>query len=455
MTDKQFTTGGGESLDRFWSRVDLPDGRHAWELPVSTTSSFEALVTTTAAQVLPHVTLVTTISHADMPSSGTLSVTMLRHPGGAAVQVHCRSEDTASGVVNASGFVLLHEAVSSDEAVPQPTVAVAAPTALVEELPEMIDSFGERRDPEGSQTLEDRLSLIVAEAMGYATEDLPTEIPLVELGLDSLMAVRIKNRVEYEFDIPQLQLSAVKDASLRDVAKYLRYAVDNPEEVAALAAQQQADRDATQISEPTPSPEEPVVEVPTESDGIDVPPRDAAERLTFATWAVITGKSAKSIFAPLPVLDDDTAEKLAARLTGRAGGEITVDDVLAAETIEQLAETVRLHLEDGLKIDGLVRTLRPRNGNSNAVPVFVFHPAGGSTVAYEPLLERLPAHTPMFGLERVEGPLEERAKEYVPPLRAIQRDGPYVLCGWSFGGALAMWSPKNFAARAPMCDSSP
>ncbi|MCV7075481.1 hypothetical protein, partial [Mycobacterium szulgai] len=37
----------------------------------------------------------------------------------------------------------------------------------------------------------------------------------------------------------------------------------------------------------------------------DVPPRDAAERVTFATWAVVTGKSAGGIFNPLPKLDED------------------------------------------------------------------------------------------------------------------------------------------------------
>ena len=31
------------------------------------------------------------------------------------------------------------------------------------------------------------------------------------------MAVRIKNRVEFEFDIPQLQLQAMRQASLADV----------------------------------------------------------------------------------------------------------------------------------------------------------------------------------------------------------------------------------------------
>ncbi|MCL2533672.1 MAG: polyketide synthase Pks13 [Nocardiaceae bacterium] len=413
------------------AHVALPDGRHAWEVEASAVTDLNALVTVAASQLFADVALTGAVAHGEVPSAGTLTTTLVPHLGGASVQVHAKT---------GSSFALLLDAVvSSGEALPEPMVAVVAkPTASDEILDEAPEIFGDRWDPESSQTLEDRLTIIVAESMGYAPEDVPGEIPLIDLGLDSLMAVRIKNRVEYEFDIPQLQLAAVKDACLHDVAKYLRYAVENREEVAALAAQQQAEKEAGETVEAVAAPvDEPVVDAPAESGEIDVPPRDAAERLTFATWAVITGKSAKSIFATLPILDDETAEKMAARLTDRAGGEITVDDVLDAETIEQLAETVRQHLEDGLKIDGLVRTLRPRAEGSDAVPVFVFHPAGGSTVAYEPLLKRLPAHTPMYGLERVEGPIDERAAAYVPLLREIQGDGPYVLAGWSLGGVLA------------------
>ncbi len=69
--------------------------------------------------------------------------------------------------------------------------------------------------------------------------------------------------------------------------------------------------------------------------------------------------------------------------------------------------------------------------------MFVFHPAGGSTVVYEPLLKRLPPDTPMYGIERVEGSVEERAAEYVPKLLAMQGNGPFILAGWSLGGVLA------------------
>ncbi|WP_407443045.1 polyketide synthase Pks13 [Rhodococcus sp. (in: high G+C Gram-positive bacteria)] len=446
------------------AHVALPDGRHVWEVQASAVTDPAVLLVAAASQVLADVTLTASMPYAPVPAAGTLTTTLTRHPGGASLQVHALDD---------GGFTLVHEGVvTSGEVLSAPVAATAASTRTDEDTAEVADTAGDRWDPAGSQTLEDRLALIVAESMGYAPEDLPVEIPLIELGLDSLMAVRIKNRVEYEFDIPQLQISAVKDASLRDVAKYLRYAVENREEVAALAEQQAADKaaeraadaaedaaadepaptsvvdttvvaEAEQIledaapAEPETAPAETASLDTTDDGGVDVPPRDAAERLTFASWAVVTGRSAKSIFNTLPTLDDEKAEKLAARLTERSGGSITVEDVRGAATIEKLADVVRGYLESSDRIDGLVRALRPRPEGSDAVPVFVFHPAGGSTVAYEPLLKRLPADTPMYGFERTEGPIDERAAVYLPLIEEIQGDGPYVLYGWSLGGVLA------------------
>ena len=68
-------------------------------------------------------------------------------------------------------------------------------------------------------------------------------------------------------------------------------------------------------------------EAVAEALGADVPPRDAAERVTFATWAIVTGKSPGGIFNALPKLDDATADKMAQRLSERAEGTITVEDV--------------------------------------------------------------------------------------------------------------------------------
>ncbi|MEW2016185.1 polyketide synthase Pks13 [Rhodococcus sp. NPDC076796] len=444
------------------ARVALPDGRHVWEVQASAVAGFDALVTAAASQVFSDVALGVSVSHAGVPKVGTVVTTLTSHLGGASIQVHAHE---------GSAFTLLHEAVvTSGDVRPEPVVAVEQQSSSpMEELPEVVETFGDRWDPNGNQKLEDRLAIIVAESMGYAPEDLPPEVPLIELGLDSLSAVRIKNRVEYEFDIPTVQLQAVRDANLREVEKYLRYAIENRDEVQALADKQAAEKAAEQAAEngavareealdtaiATPEATVPSAEYQpapataaaaqtdlggkeafAEAAGSDVPPRDNAERMTFATWAVVTKESAKGIFNTLPILDDETAEKLAARLTERAGGEITFDDVLDSETIEQLADKVRPHLEDG-EIDGVVRNLRARSEGSTATPVFAFHSAGSSTVAYEPLLRKLPAGTPMYGLERVEGPIAVRAAEYVPLIKAIQPEGPYVFVGWSLGGILA------------------
>ena len=94
--------------------------------------------------------------------------------------------------------------------------------------------------------------------------------------------------------------------------------------------------------------------------------------------------------------------------------------------------------DSAAEIDGFVRPLRARVDGSNAVPVFVFHPSGGNTLVYEPLLRRLPNDTPMYGFERVEGEIEERARQYLPELRKIQGNGPYVLYGWSLGAVFAL-----------------
>jgi polyketide synthase 13 len=343
--------------------------------------------------------------------------------------------------------------------------------------------------PDSGETVHDRLAAIVGGAMGYEPEDLPWEVPLIELGLDSLMAVRIKNRVEYDFDLPPIQLTAVRDANLYAVEKLIEYAIDHRDEVEQLHEHQQtltpeeiAAEQAAMMAGggvPTEAPAEPEtvepVDIPpsptdpsgpavpppptnpagpdqpsaaslaaqvltqeavTEALGADVPPREAAERVTFATWAIITGKSPGGIFNALPTLDEATAEKLAQRLSERAEGTITVDDVKNSPTIEALATIVREYLEAG-EIEGFVRTLRAPQEGSDRTPVFVFHPAGGSTVVYEPLLKRLPQDTPMYGFERVEGSVEERAAQYLPKLLELGGNGPFVLVGWSLGGALA------------------
>jgi polyketide synthase 13 len=480
------------------THVAMPDGRHVWEYAAQGQTDLAALVKAAAVQVLPDAALTASEQRA-LPGDGARLVTTLtRHPGGASVQVHARIEESFTLIYDA--IVTRSGAVSGLPAAVATGVAVAPETVATQAVPEPQDaeilhdnltagagvgaSLG-KWSPGGAETVHDRLGLIVGSAMGYEPEDLPWEVPLIELGLDSLMAVRIKNRVEYDFDMPPIQLTAVRDASLNDVKALITYAVEHRDEVAALhehqkgmtpeeIAAEQAKLMAGEVSPdlaaklaekhpeahadippPPTNPLGPDIPPPptnpagpagppkvltqqavVDALGTDVPPREAAERVTFATWAIVTGKSPGGIFNELPTIDDDTADKIAARLTERCEGTITAEQVRAAKTVEELATTVREYLEAG-ELEGFVRTLRARKEGSDRIPVFVFHPAGGSTVVYEPLLRRLPEDTPMYGLERVEGSIEERAAEYVPKLLEMGGKGPFILAGWSLGGVLA------------------
>jgi polyketide synthase 13 len=495
------------------AHVALPDGRHVWEyMPrrfagVETTD-LVALVKAAAAEVLPDAQLTASEQRAMPGEDARLVTTLTRHPGGASVQVHARIDESFTLVYDAlvtraGSHSVLPTAVGAGAAIapsvatvvqteaPAPVSAAApAENADAETLSDSLTnrylpSGITRWSPDSGETIGQRLGMIVGAAMGYEPEDLPWEVPLVELGLDSLMAVRIKNRVEYDFDLPPIQLTAVRDANLYNVEELIKYAIEHRDEVQQLHVFQQTQTDeeiaraqaelisgksagAEELPAPAPPPasDVPIPPPPTDPSGpsgpaangtkpnlagaaealnqqavakalsADVPPRDAAERVTFATWAIVTGKSPGGIFNTLPKLDGDAAAKMAQRLSERAEGPITAEDVLTSENIEELADKVRGYLEAG-QIDGFVRTLRPRPDGDSRVPVFVFHPAGGSTVVYEPLLNRLPSDTPMYGLERVEGTIEERAAQYVPKLIEMQGDGPYILAGWSLGGALA------------------
>ncbi|MCV7374876.1 type I polyketide synthase [Mycolicibacterium arabiense] len=534
------------------NHVATPDGRHVWEYQARgavDAAALAALVKAAATQVLPDAQL-TAFEQRAVPAEGAKLVTTLsRHPGGATIQVHARIDESFTlvydAIVSRGGAAsALPAAVGAGAKLDLGSVATDSAVAQAPAEPEEDDAAilqdnltagaglaagFKKWSPESGETIGERLGTIVGSAMGYEPEDLPWEVPLIELGLDSLMAVRIKNRVEYDFDLPPIQLTAVRDANLYAVEKLIQYAIEHRDEVDQIAEDQKgktAEEIAAAQSEllggastvaeleaklaeaghpiatehaavqeitpdaiatdaalvppksttpsgpavppPPTNPSGPAVPAPpTNPSGpakpaqsaaaaaagvlnqqavaaalnSDVPPRDAAERVAFATWAIVTGKSPGGIFNSLPALDDAAAEKMAQRLTERAEGTITADDVRKAQTIEELATTVREYLEAG-ELDGFVRSLRKADDDRD-VPVFVFHAAGGSTVVYEPLLKRLPGATPMIGLERVEGSIEERAAVYVPKLLEINgwTDGrtgkPFVLAGWSLGGALA------------------
>lgn len=386
------------------ARVNLPEGKVAFSTNADQVPSALAIVEAAAEAVKPGVRIIATEEHADLPPRGEVTTVVSQSIGGMSVAVYAvrgaQTELLAEGF--ASALDLGAAPIPGVADVPESEPATTAEVDAV------------RWDP-AEETVEDRLALIVSESMGYDVSDLPRELPLIDLGLDSLMGMRIKNRVENDFQIPPLQVQALRDASLADVISMVEEAV---------AGGSVDTSDIATADTPAPEEDEP-------GQGVGVAPRDASERMVFGTWATFTGKAAAGVTSALPEVSDKVATQIAERLTERAGIEVTAQQVHEAEALETLADLVREGLET--EVEGNIRVLREADGPA----VFMFHPAGGTTVVYQPLTRRLPEDVAVYGVERIEGSLEERAEAYIEDILHYARGRKVVLGGWSFGGALA------------------
>lgn len=406
-------------------RVSLPDGSVAFSTLAELAPSTAAILEKAAEAVNPKATVTAVEEHSTLPASGEITTIAKKTVGGTTIAMYRVMGETFTLIAEAFAGVIPQGKVLDPGLENKGTRASEEETGL----PEVESRLWE---PDSGETVEERLRAIVSESMGYDVEDLPGELPLIDLGLDSLMGMRIKNRVENDFQIPALQVQALRDASVADVVRI----------VEGLVAKRLAGDDTDATDPAADSPAHTPSDTPATGDvggdtpqGVGVAPRDASERLVFATWAAITGKAPAGITSAVETIDDDTAAAIATRLTERSGATITAADVLAANTLEPLSDMVRDCLET--EVDGNIRVLRERKDGSTKPAVFMFHPAGGSSVVYQPLMRRLPEDVPVYGVERREGTLSERAEAYIDEIRQYAHGHDVILGGWSFGGALA------------------
>ncbi|HTJ70547.1 MAG TPA: beta-ketoacyl synthase N-terminal-like domain-containing protein [Actinospica sp.] len=248
----------------------------------------------------------------------------------------------------------------------------------------------------------DRLRTIVAQVMGYSPQSIDDTTPLTDLGLDSLHAVRILGMIEREFGITLPPKSVLRRGTIAEVAELLAPSADEP------------------------APQK------------GVKPRDATERLIALAWTDVTGDTVPDVTAPLDALTRD--QHLAAEFVGVLAERIGVplppiDHLGGTPSVGAIADVVRPLLE--IPVDGPVRVLR---AEGTRPPLYLIHPAGGTSAVYRGLVDRLGADQPCFGLERLPdsefAEITEVAAEHARIIRERQPEGPWAVGGWSFGGAV-------------------
>lgn len=95
-----------------------------------------------------------------------------------------------------------------------------------------------------------------------------------------------------------------------------------------------------------------------------------------------------------------------------------------------------------------------------ARPLFMVHTVEGSVAMLRPLALALETARPIYGLqargldpsEEPRRSVEEMAAAYIAVIRSVQPEGPYALCGYSFGGLVAFEMACRLAAGGEQLD---
>jgi len=167
-------------------------------------------------------------------------------------------------------------------------------------------------------------------------------------------------------------------------------------------------------------------------------PRDDVEKRLAAIWGEVLGVGRVGVRDGFFELGGHSllALQLMARIRQEFGKEISPDALLQATTIERMANLFR----DSSEQDAWSPLVALQSHGSKP-PFFCIHPVAGNVSCYADLARRLGTERPFYGLQsRMAEPhsnVEEMAACYLNAVREVQPAGPYLLGGWSMGGAIA------------------
>jgi FkbH-like protein len=148
--------------------------------------------------------------------------------------------------------------------------------------------------------------------------------------------------------------------------------------------------------------------------------------------------------------DSLTAVSLFVEMEETLGKQLSLATLITSPTIEKLA----MLLAAG-SASGTYRHLVEIQRGNGGPPLFCMHAAGGNVLFYRDLARHLGANQSVYGLQAREMPetgayldtVEAMTSEYVQEISRFQPQGPYYLCGSSFGGLLAYEASRLLAER--------
>jgi|GEM_PF-2319682 len=134
------------------------------------------------------------------------------------------------------------------------------------------------------------------------------------------------------------------------------------------------------------------------------------------------------------------AIRLIVRIQKTFGISFPIPNIYKYKTVEAMAKIIAQ--DNSFPNEGVIL---PINKNGTEIPIFLIHPAPGFAFPYSILSKHLKNY-PIYGINdaSLSNPdlsfktIQEMASFYLQKIIEVQKNGPYILGGWSFGGAVAL-----------------
>lgn len=179
-----------------------------------------------------------------------------------------------------------------------------------------------------------------------------------------------------------------------------------------------------------------------------VAPRTEMETYLASLWANLLGVETVGIHDNFFELGGHSllAVQFFAELRKTTGADLPLATLFQLPTVAELAE--RLDSDDRKSDWSSLVPIRP---GGDGYPLFCVHGVYGDVLFYRELADNVAEGHPVYGLQppTLSGgalpfdDLRALAAHYADLVRQVQPSGPYHICGYSFGGAVAMEMARN------------
>lgn len=195
---------------------------------------------------------------------------------------------------------------------------------------------------------------------------------------------------------------------------------------------------------------------------VSSPPKNYYEEKLIELWTKILGISICTTEADFFSLGGHSLStlKLLLAIEKEFQLKFTVNDFFSASTVEKLAKKIQQYQAQQVLLDFKKINYNNQNfpfpivclqphGNKN--PLFIIHPVGGTIFWFMDLAKHLGTDRPIYGIQDpavisqqiVFDTIEEMAHFYLYCIRQIQKKGPYIIAGASFGATVAFEIAKT------------